>query len=121
MNNSLKMLRSHAALLLVIGIGLSGCAGVAPSSTLSLELQQRIEAARTRGDHEALASHYTREAAAARAVAADHRKMARSYAAMPSGKGSGSMPAHCNSIVAKYEGIASDYDSMAAAHQGMAK
>lgn len=122
MSTTLKSLLRNTMLLLFIGIGLSSCAGVSPTSSASPALLQQIESARTRADHEALASYYSKEASAARAIAADHRKMARSYQAMTvSGKGGGSMQAHCNSIVSKYEGVAADYESMASAHRDMAK
>jgi hypothetical protein len=105
--------------LVLLGIALAGCA--ADPKAPSPELQQRIEAARTRGDHEALATHFEREAAAARALAANHRKMGTSYQGMiAGGRGAASMPVHCNAIVVKHEGIAADYDAMAAAHRQMA-
>ena len=106
--------------MLLLSLVLAGCASgpTAPSP----ELLQRIEAARTRGDHEALATHYTGEAAAARAMADNHRKMAKSYQGnLSGGRGGASMPAHCNAIVRSQEGIAAEYEGMAAAHRQLAK
>jgi len=106
--------------LVLLGIALAGCA--ADPKVPSPELQQRIEAARTRADHEGLATYYVREAAGARAIAAEHRKMADTYQGMTrSGRGGGSIAAHCNSIVRMYEGIAAEYDGMAAEHRQMAQ
>jgi len=116
MKTNLNSSRRVAAALLVVGIALSGCAGV--STAPSQELQQKIEAANTRSDHEALAIYYTQEAGSARAKAAEHRKMAKSYIG---GRGGASMQAHCNSIVKSYEGIATEYDGMAAGHRQMAE
>ena len=119
MKTNFKSSRRIASVLLLIGIALTGCAGVA--TVPSPALQQQIEAARTRADHEALVTYYDREAAAARTKAAEHRKMARSYQGMVlGGRGGSSMPAHCNAIVSSYEGIASEYDGMAASHRQMA-
>jgi hypothetical protein len=56
------MLASSA---LLISIALAGCAS-GPTSTPTAATQQRIEAAQSRADHEALAAYYDREAAAAR-------------------------------------------------------
>jgi len=112
--------RRIAAALLLAGIALSGCAGLATAP--SPALQQQIEAARTRADHEALVKHYAGQAAAARAKVAEHRRMATSYQGMiGGGRGGGSMPAHCNAIASSYEGIATQLDAMAAAHRQMAE
>ncbi len=102
--------------LLLLSAVLAGCA--ASSTSPSPELQQRIETAHTRADHASLGDYYNRQAASARATAAEHRKMAKAYASGPvSAKGGMSMAAHCNSIVRQFEGIATDYESMAAEHQ----
>lgn len=120
MKTNLKSSRRMAAVLLLAAIALSGCAGLATSP--SPVLQQQIEAARTRADHEALVKYYNGEAAAARAKVAEHRKMATSYQGMISGgRGGGSIPAHCYAIASSYEGIAAQYDGMAASHQQMAE
>lgn len=119
MSTTLESSRRIASALL-LSVVLAGCAS-GPSAP-SPELLQRIEAARTRSDHEGLATYYNQEAAAARAKAAEHRKLAKSYQGMAvSGKGGGSMPAHCNAIVRQFEGIAAEYDGMAEGHQQMAK
>lgn len=120
MKTNTKSSRRMAAVLLLVGIALSGCAGLAASP--SLELQQQIEVARTRGDHEALVKYYNGEAAAARAKVVEHRKMATSYQGMISGgRGGGSMSAHCYAIASSFEGIAAQYDGMAAGHKQMAE
>lgn len=103
-----------ASILLASAV-LAGCAAI--SSSPSPELQQRIETARTRADHASLGDHYAKQAATARSAAAEHRKMAQAYGSGPvSAKGGMSMAAHCNSIVRQFEGIATDYENMAAEH-----
>lgn len=106
--------------LLLVGAALAGCA-TGPSGS-SPELLQKIESASTRSDHEALATYYDQQAAAARALAAEHRKMARSYQGMlGGGRGGASMPSHCNAIVRNQEGIAVEYEAMAAGHRKLAE
>ncbi len=107
------------ATVVLLGLVLAGCAS-GPNAP-SPDLTQRIELARTRGDHEALAKYYDGEVAKARAIAEDHRKMARSYQGnLAGGRGGASMPAHCNAIVRSHESIAAEYEGMAAAHRQLA-
>ncbi len=108
-----------AALALSIGIALGGC-GSTPSSVPSAATQQRIDAAQTRVEHEALAVAYDREAADARGKAAEHRGMAVRYQTYPAGSGGGKISAHCNAIARSYDGIAADYDGMATGHRHLA-
>ena len=83
---------------------------------------QRIESARTQADHESLAAYYDREAAAARASAAQHRKMATTYQGnIGGGRGGANMASHCNEIVRNQEAIATEYEAMAATHRQMGK
>lgn len=119
MKTNFQSQRRIASVLLLSGIALGGCAGLtAPQSTA---LQQQIEGARTRADHEALVKHYTGEAAAARVKATEHRKLAASYLKVPmGGRGGANMPAHCNAIANNFDSVALQYDGMAASHQQMA-
>ena len=118
MNINMKSSRRIASMLL-LSLVLAGCAS-GPNAPAP-ELVQRIEAARTRGDHEALSTYYNQEAAKARAIAENHRKMAKSYQGnLAGGRGGASMQAHCNAIVRSHEGIAAEYEGMAAAHRQLA-
>ncbi len=104
------------ASLLLLSVVMAGCAG-GPKSPSS-ELQQQIESANTRTEHVALASFYDREAAGARSNAEYHRRMAKSYEAMsPPERGGASMRAHCNAIVNMFDGIAVEYEGLAADHR----
>ena len=85
-----------------------------------------ISGAKTAADHEALAVQYDRDAADAKAKAAEHRKMGEAYKGSPalaSGKGSGvsAMPQHCESLVKSYDEQAQMYTGMAAAERELAK
>jgi PBP1b-binding outer membrane lipoprotein LpoB len=118
MNTNLKSSRRIASVLL-LSVVLAGCASgpMAPST----DLLRQVDTASTRGEHESLAARYDKEAATARAVAAEHRKMAQSYQGMVAGgRGSASMVAHCNAIVRSQESIAVEYQGMAAAHRQLA-
>ena len=120
MTTTFQSHRRTAAVLLAAGIALAGCAGFATSP--SPAVQQQIETARSRADHEALAKHYSGEAAAARAKVAEHRQMAAGYQGMiGGGRGGGGMAAHCNAIASSFEGIAAQLDAMAAGHRQMAE
>lgn len=121
MSSTLYFTRRGTGLMLASAlIGLGGCAAIATAP--SPALQQQIEAATTRADHEALAVHYDKAAGEARATAAEHHRMANSYGgAYATGRGGASMPAHCNAIARRYEEIAADYDAMAAVHRQTAQ
>lgn len=106
----------RAALVLTIAT-LTACASSpAPAPA---DMAQKVEAARTRDDHESLAAYYAQEAGKARATADQHRAMAKAYQGR-SDRGSVSMAPHCQSIVASEDAIAAQYDAMAAAHKQMA-
>lgn len=115
---NLKFLRRIASAFLIVV--LAGCA--AGPNAPSPELQQRIEAARSRSDHEGLVTYYKQEAAAARAKSAEHRKMAKAYQGrVVDPRSGGNLPAHCNAIVNMYERIAAEYDGLAESHEQLAK
>lgn len=101
---------------MVLSILLTACAS-APTSSPAPDLQQQIETATTRADHEALALSFDREAATARDKAAEHRKMAKAYVGARSGA---SMQAHCNAIVRDYESVAKEFEGLAADHRQIA-
>ena len=105
------------------GVGSARVSDVGPAAHApSPEPLQRIDAARTRRDHQALATYFERQATAARAIAAEHRKMARSYPAMlAGGRGDAGMAAPCIAIVREQEGIAAEYEGMAEGHHELAK
>ena len=92
---------------LALLLALAGCAAVAPSAQEQL---RKVEAARTRADHEGLAA-YAREAASAKASALEHRKMARGN--FGASRGSAGMPAHCRRLAESYEARASEQEAMA--------
>ena len=85
-----------------------------------------ISGAKTAADHEALAVQYDKDAADAKAKAAEHRKMGEAYKGQPAvsgGKGAGAsaMPQHCDSLAKSYDEQAQMYSGMASAERELAK
>ena len=118
--NIIALLKVSGVALLVAGSVLSGCAS--DPAWPSAGFLQQIEGARTRAEHEKLMAHYANKAAAARSSADQHRKMAGSYQAyLGGGRGMPSMPAHCRSLVASFEGIAIEYEGAMIAHRQLAE
>lgn len=109
-------LRGASAMLL--SVVLAGCASGPPGP--SPELQQQIESASTGSEYAALATYYDREAASARASAAEHRSRALKYPASTGPRGPTSFRAHCNSIAQNFDAIATEYVGLAADHRGLA-
>lgn len=86
----------------------------AAGDSRSLE-QVVIEMAHTPGDHAALSTYYRAKAADARAEAAQHEKMGRTYNVGKITQGQ-QMKQHCNKIAANFTSMASEYDAMAKLH-----
>lgn len=118
MNANPKLLRRLAGLVL-IGAVLAGCAS-APEG-LSPALLQKLESAGTRADHETLAVYYENQGAAARDIAARHRRLAATYQARLGNSPVGAdAVAHCLAIARHHESIASEYEGLAEGHQAVA-
>ncbi len=111
--------RHATSIALVVGMALSSCASVATPPTLSL--QQRIEAAHSRADHQALEAYFNSEAAQARAKAEEHRNMILTYLSqVATGRANANMPTHCHMLIESYESMAAQYELMAASHHQLA-
>lgn len=107
---------------LVLGLGLSllpAHAFAHDSADTALE-QVLIESATTPKQHEALAKYYSGKAAAARDMAAEHKKMGAAYggAKMTAAQ---AQKQHCDKLAETYEAAAKEYDAMAAEHESLAK
>ncbi len=84
------------------------------------DLGTAITGAKTPADHEAIASYYDKESAAAKAKAAEHHKLMEAYRNL-AGKGQFKMEEHCQKLAQNYESIATEYTSLAGAHRQMAR
>ena len=81
-----------------------------------------IEGADTPAKHEALAMHFHAKASDARAEAARHEAMAKSYRLGPhKGTEAAEMAQHCSKIAANEESTAKEFDALAKSHEEMAK
>lgn len=108
----------RGASAMLLSVVLAGCAAGPPAH--SPELHQQIESASTSAEHAALATRYDREAASARASAAEHRSRALKYPASTGPRGPTSLRAHCNVIAQNFDAIATEYVGLAAEHRGLA-
>jgi hypothetical protein len=87
------------------------------------DLEKAIAGAKTQADHEAIASHYAKEAATAKDKAAEHRRLAEIYRTLsvsPRGQVP-SMENHCQQLAQNYERAAADSTALAEAHRQMAR
>jgi hypothetical protein len=109
--------RIATAALLGVLLLQSALALADPSHSLE---QLVVEMAKTPADHAALAKHYQAKAADARAEAAEHEAMAKSY-------GGGKlaervkMQDHCKKLSEQYNAVATQYDDLAKLEEAAAK
>lgn len=81
---------------------------------------QKIVAAKTAADHEALASFYSGKAEAANSAVKRHEAMVRSYADV-AGKSKVNMVRHCEALLQSYKQEAKQYETLAKEHSDLAK
>ena len=106
----------------VAGTVLLLVSGCAPVGKMPHDMETMIQTATTKGDHEALAMHYEQEAKALQEKAADHRRMAQTYAKSGRYGGRPSTAAwHCDALASKYEGAASENLELATLHRQLAE
>lgn len=82
------------------------------------DVEQAITGAKTPADHEAIASHYDREVARAKAKAEEHRKLAEAYKNI--GRGRAPMEGHCLRLAQNYESVVAENAALAEVHREMA-
>jgi type IV pilus biogenesis protein CpaD/CtpE len=110
-----------AAVVLTLG----GCATqtpVSPTMGKGDGLEQRIESARTRADHEAIASVYEQQAGADKASSERHRGLARAYARAgnPRVPTNPALISHCETLARTYEQAADENLALAKMHRQLA-
>lgn len=99
-----------------------GCATVPPRPAARIDLEERVQGARSAEDHEAIARAYDEEARAAITNAERHERMAASYSVSGRGPvGRLQLARHCDDMAREYRAIAKDAADMAAAHRDAAK
>jgi len=108
------------ALLATAVLAVGGCATEAPVKPAGLG--QKIENARTRADHEEIASLYEQQAGADKAAAERHRGFARFYARSggPRGAPNPGMRSHCETLAQAYQQAAEENLALAKMHRQVA-
>lgn len=109
-----------AAAVLILG----GCPAEGPVKSAGLE--QKIEAARTRADHQEIAAAYEQQAGVDREAMERHRTLARAYEqgwvwAPPRVGGASSAPRENQSLIAHCENLARIYQQAAEENLALAK
>ncbi len=82
----------------------------ADESMSAMDMAAMVDSAKTPADHEAIAKMYDDQGAKATAQAAEHTKMAESYAKIPR---LSEMTSHCQRLASFYKSAAEDYKAMA--------
>ena len=114
-------MRKFAVALLLGFLAFSVQTAVAQTHEKYLE-ELAIEGADTPAEHEALAAHFKAKAADARAEAARHEAMAKSYGGgLVKLTQKGQMQQHCKKLAEGAKDSAAQYDSLAKAHEDEAK
>lgn len=104
---------------------LAGAVATAPSPGIAGDLAdvvEMVESAQTRADHEALAMHFEQEAAAARAKAEQHARMAAGYKKLGGAQVEKlHLDRHCRSLAKAALRAAEENDALAKAHRSIAR
>lgn len=103
-----------ATLIVLPGTKAISSARAQQAAVNSDNLNQMIAAAKTPGDHEAIAVYYDQEGAANEKLVALHRASKNIYS-----KGNNQL--HCNSLIKAYERAVNEDKALAAVHREMAK
>lgn len=127
MRSSRRRLWVPAAMLLAVlwqGGGAARAAQATPKKLTKKELNSLIATAKTPQDHEKLAAYYRAQAAAAKAMVAEHEKMALEYEKNPASHMRMKSPEpldYCRTLVRIYGDEARQYAALAAYHEKMAQ
>lgn len=105
------------ALLAAAVVAVGGCATETPVKAGGME--QKIESAHTRADHEEIASLYEQQAGADKAAAERHRGYARAYARSgnPRVPANPAMISHCENLARTYQQAADENLALAKTHR----
>ena len=123
MRKKLRWLVMGAGVALLAAVAtLGGCAAEGPTKPAGLE--QKIENARSRADHEAIASQYEQQAGVDKAAAEKHQRYAKSYRhrqqAWDTRGGQDSMAIHCENLAKTYQQAADENLALAKLHRQLA-
>lgn len=113
------ILLAAALVTLTFSLSFSGYA-VDADQTPSLSMEQQILVAKSKADHEALASQYENEAKELQAKAVQHKRMTKAYAEYVWTERH-DLGLHCNRLAQKYEDAAKENFALAKLHHGLAE
>lgn len=105
-----------AASLLAFSLSFGHAFSAEPSPSIANE----VATAKSRADHEQIASYYEQEAKAARAKSDEHRQLAAQYKKPGYGNAAPILVQHCNYIAAKYRQAAAESLKLAKLHRELA-
>lgn len=108
------------AMILALGTGI-GMPGISASAAQAAGIDEQIANAKTKADHEAIASWYDERAKESEAKAADHEKMGAAYKKAGGMSHKTHFHEHCETLTRQYRAEAKEYQALAAAHRQMAK
>lgn len=99
--------------------------GVLSSCTINphpMDMTQAVQSARTRSDHESLATHYEQAAKEMQAKVAAHKKMLAQYDANRgiNAREAQNLISHCEGLIRAYERAATENLNMAKSHRQLA-
>jgi len=118
-SKNLWLMSGVFAALLAVDLSLGGC--ISSGSQKPARLQEKLEAARTKADHDELAGYYQQEANALQAKAKQHEQKAQAYGP-PTGYArlENDLARHCNYLGSKYRDDAEASLALAKLHRRMA-
>ena len=117
--NRRRLVLGASAVLAAAILTLGGCVAEGPLRPTALE--QKIEAARTRADHEEIASLYEQQAGADKAAGERHRGLARAYGRSWTYRDEdANLARHCESLARTYQQAAEENLALAKAHRQIA-
>ena len=120
MKKQIQWLTAVAALFALLAVG-APMAGEGVEKMPGKSMEDLIKSAKTKAEHEALASHYEMEAKEMQQKAAQHKKEGEIYGAFPHHyKGVETYLQHCNAIASNYEKAAEETLGLAKLHRQMA-
>ena len=113
-------MKSWLAGVLMAGVALLSMSACTPIGKMTHDMDAMIRNARTKADHEVLATHYEQEAKALQDKAAEHRKMAQAYASSgwPRTRG---LTEHCDVLARGYQDAAKENLALAKEHHELAE
>lgn len=120
MNRSQRLGLFALIFLATLFAALSGCGPKKLDEESSGAMEQAIERAKTKTDHEALAARYEKEANALMEKATRHEKMASAYRKTDNPKFGGDAARHCLSMVSYFREAAVENQELAKMHRQMA-